>query len=670
MKNAKFRKSLVDVIKEAGLEGGCPKQQGALLYTVASKYPGNALAHRATLLDYIKAEKIKSNAQLDGALEHLAHVGPGALDAAAFEAAAGVGVVVSAEELAAAVGAAVEAHAARLREERYHANLNILFADVRRALPWADVGEARAELDRQVAAFLGPRTAADDVKPEKKKKKKAAEPKAKPEEAKADTKKEEPAPAADPFAFLPRPEQNNKVHTTVHFSDGRKLAISNTPEQLAAHLRATGGRVVTRFPPEPNGYLHIGHAKAMFIDFGMAAQTGGQCYLRFDDTNPEAEKQEYIDHIQEIVSWMGWTPSAVTYSSDYFAELHAFAVRLIETGNAYVCHQTAEEIKASREARAPSPWRDRPAAESLALFEDMRRGLVDEGAATLRMRMDHRNENYNMFDLIAYRIKFVEHPHAGDAWCVYPSYDFTHCLVDALENVTHSMCTLEFESRRASFFWLLEALGTYKPVVWEYARLNITNNVLSKRRLNRLVTERWVSGWDDPRLLTLAGLRRRGVTPRAINAFCREVGVTRSEGEVHAHKLEHHIRADLDETAPRRLAVLRPLRVRITNLPADHLEQVEALHFPGRAADAYAVPFSAVVYIEASDFREQDEKSFYGLAPGKTVMLRYAYPITCTRVIKDDAGAIVELEATYERDFRGEGKKPPKVLERLCMLMY
>jgi glutaminyl-tRNA synthetase len=287
----------------------------------------------------------------------------------------------------------------------------------------------------------------------------------------------------------------------------------------------------------------------------------------------------------------------------------------------------------------------------------MRRGLVDEGAATLRMRMDHRNDNFNMFDLIAYRIKFAEHPHAGSRWCVYPSYDFTHCLVDSLEDVTHSMCTLEFESRRASYYWLLDVLGAYKPVVWEYSRLNITHNVLSKRRLNKLVTEGHVGGWDDPRLLTLAGLRRRGVTPTAINAFCRDLGVTRSEGEVPTHRLEHHVRVDLDATSRRRLAVLRPLRVVVTNLPDDHLEMVEAKDFPGRSDVGYAVPFSKVLYIEATDYRDTDSKDYYGLAPGKSVMLRYAYPITCTGVKKDPVtGEAVELEATYVREY----KKPPK----------
>lgn len=255
----------------------------------------------------------------------------------------------------------------------------------------------------------------------------------------------------DVFSFLPSPADNSGVHTTVHFSDGRVLRPANTRPQLAAHLAATGGRVVTRFPPEPNGYLHIGHAKAMFVDFGSAAHLGGACYLRYDDTNPEAEKLEYITHIEDIVSWMGWRPAVITYASDYFGQLYDLAVELIRRGCAYACHQTGEEIRASREARSPSPWRERPIVESLRIFDDMRRGLWDEGSVTLRMKMDPKNDNFNMFDLVAYRIKFSAHPHAGSAWCVYPSYDFTHAINDSLENVSHSLCTLEFETRRGAW---------------------------------------------------------------------------------------------------------------------------------------------------------------------------------------------------------------------------
>ncbi|KAF6264766.1 tRNA synthetases class I, catalytic domain-containing protein [Scenedesmus sp. NREL 46B-D3] len=654
LKNTKFTQALVDVIKEAGVTEGCPKAKGNLLYTTASKHPANALVHRPMLLEYILAEKIKTTTQLDGAFEYLKRVGGEPADAAAFDEAAGVGVVVTGEQSALL----------------YHFNTNLLLAPVTKALRWADGAAVRAELAAQVEALLGPKTEADLAPPEKKKKPKADKPKAAPkaeEKAAAAAAAAEPEEGAagtadDPYAFMPKPEDNNQVHTTVNFSDGSVMRIANSPAVLARHLAATGGKVVTRFPPEPNGYLHIGHAKAMFVDFGMAAQYGGVCYLRYDDTNPEAEKQEYIDHIQEIVSWMGWSPWRVTYASQYFAQLHAYAIQLIKAGKAFVCHQSKAEIEESRDKGTPSPWRERSVEENLRLFGDMRRGLYREGEATLRMKMDHKNENPNMWDSVAYRIKYVQHPMAGDEWCIYPSYDFTHCLCDSIEDITHSLCTLEFESRRASYYWLLDVLDTYKPVVWEYSRLNITNTVLSKRKLNRLVTEEHVHGWDDPRLLTLAGLRRRGVAPESVNAFCREIGITRNANVIPYHKLEHHVRLHLDAHSPRTLAVLRPLKVVLTNVPEQHSSTVQGATLPGRPeSSSYDLPFSRVVYIEATDFRLQDSKDYYGLAPGKSAMLRYAYPITVTGYSAAADGSITEVQAEADLGFvAGGGKKPPK----------
>ena len=723
VRNKKLAATFTDVLSEAGVTSadaaaGAPslpsKTQADLLYMVASVHPKNALVHRHALVELVMAGKVvvrvfllvcrlsfvvgllcprrgrrldsqkrasacrfhvifkcvchilqKQN-QLDGGMKYLRGVGAEPLEVGSLEVACGVGVVVTREDIAAEVAKAVEEATERLKEERYRMNTSPLLGKVIKALKWADPKLVKAELDLQVEGLLGPRTEEDNKKPEKKK----APPKVAKAEKAASSKvaskaereaaEEEALESVDPFAFFPSPEENNKVHTTIYMSDGGQMQISNSVAQLERHLAVTNKRVMTRFPPEPNGYLHIGHAKAMYIDFGMAEQYSGECCLRFDDTNPEAEKQEYIDHIQDIVAWLGWKPAKITYSSDYFDELHALAVKLIETGNAYVCHQTGDEIKASREKREPSPWRDRPKEESLKLFEDMRKGLVDEGNATLRMRKDHKNENYNMFDLIAYRIKFVPHPKTGDKWCIYPSYDFTHCLVDSLENITHSLCTLEFEPRRASYYWLLHVLDLYKPVVWEYSRLNISHTVLSKRKLNKLVTDKHVSGWDDPRLMTLAGLRRRGVTPESINLFCRELGITRNESEISPHKFEHHVRMNLDATSERALAVLSPLKVVIDNLPDDHVEQVQAKVFPGRTEETYPVPFSKIVYIESTDFRTEDAKGYYGLAPGKSVMLRYAYPITCTSFRTDDDGNVVEIHAECDKDFISAGMKPPK----------
>lgn len=660
--NPKLTRSLVEVISTHGFEQGCDKAVGALVVMVGSKFPGSALKHRATLMTYIRDGRIATNDQVEAALKHLKTVGDADLDVSKFEKASGVGIVVSEADVQAAVSSVLAQHADAIKEERYQYNFKKLLQPIKAIgdLAWAPISTITAEIDKQAAAMLGPKTAEDEKPREKPKKVKAPKEKNPAQErAAAD---DEAWKTADPYAFLPRPEDNYNVHTEVQFSDGHIERYSNTRAQLEKHLKETGGKVVTRFPPEPNGYLHIGHAKAMFVDFGMARRYNGVCYLRFDDTNPEAEKLEYIEHIQEIVRWMGWEPWKITYSSDYFQELHDLAVQLIRDGHAYVCHQAADEIKAAREQKVGSPWRDRPKEESLKLFAEMRRGLWDEGTATLRLRMDPQNVNGNMFDLIAYRIKFVEHPHAGDAWCVYPSYDYTHCIVDALENVTHSLCTLEFESRRASYYWLLERVRLYKPLVWEYARLNITNNVMSKRKLQKLVNGNYIRGWDDPRMMTLAGMRRRGITPEAINSLCREIGITRSDNEIPIHKLEHHVRNHLDETSPRALAVLRPLRLVITNLPESHFEEVKALDFPGRSEAGYNVPFTRVVYIERGDFRPRDEKDYYGLAPGKAVMLRYAYPVTYERHTTDAAGEVVEVAVTYDKDFMAKGKPPKGVL--------
>ena len=457
----------------------------------------------------------------------------------------------------------------------------------------------------------------------------------------------------------------------------------NTSARMAEHLSITGGKWQTRFPPEPNGYLHIGHAKAMHFDFGVASKFGGNTYLRFDDTNPTAEKQEYIDSIISSVSWLGHRPFKVTYSSDYFCQLHELAVKLIKIGKAYVCHQAKAEVAASRQllkgfqlhcarnnifrqdaplpSGAESPYRHRSVEENLRLFEEMSKGVWEEGSCSLRLKGDLRSDITSMWDLTAYRIKFQEHPHLMDAYCIYPTYDYTHCLVDSIENVTHSLCTLEFETRQAPngpYYWLLHTLDMYKPVTWEFSRCNITFNVLSKRKLNILVTQGYVSGWDDPRLLTLEGLRRRGYTPTAINRFCLELGVTRNDNTQHLEKLERCIREELDDDADRRFAVLNPLPITITNHPGGSLPVECPSHpkFLGRGTRV--LNFTSTVFIEHEDFRAVDDPTFYGLAPGKTVRLLFGYNITCIGLQKDAAGAIVSLEATYDLD--SLGSKPPK----------
>ncbi|KAI5071092.1 hypothetical protein GOP47_0013343 [Adiantum capillus-veneris] len=509
--NAKVTSNLTDVIHEAGVDGGCDKNIGNLIYMVATKFPTNALNHRAGLVKCITGGQIKSTLQLEAAFSFFSSTGPRIYDIEEFEKHCDVGVEVSVEEIRKVVKAVMEGSKSQILAERYRINVGILLGKVRKELPWADGKTMKEEFDTQMKAVLGEKTEQDDKKTVQKKKEKASQV--------ADGSiipagAQTPAANYDvvnPFSIFPDPRENNQVHVQIFFSNGTIWRPKNTPEKLQRHLQFTGGHVYARFPPEPNGYLHIGHAKALFVSFGLAKERGGKCYLRYDDTNPEAEKQEYIDHIQEIVDWMGWKPFKVTYCSNYFQELYDFAVQLIKKGYAYVDHQTPEEIKSFRESKTESPWRNRPIAESLRLFDDMKNGLIEEGKATLRMKQDMKNENPNMYDLIAYRIKNTPHPHTKDKWHMYPSYDYSHCIVDSLENITHSLCTLEFEIRRPVYYWVLEALDLYHPYVWEYSRLCITNTVLSKRKLNRLVTDKWVDGWDDPRLMTLAGLRRRGL---------------------------------------------------------------------------------------------------------------------------------------------------------------
>ncbi|GAB2286771.1 Glutamine--tRNA ligase, cytoplasmic [Dionaea muscipula] len=653
--NNKVTNNLVAVIHEAGVVDGCDRTVGNLLYTVATKFPANALVHRPKLLEYIVSSKIKSPAQLEAAFSFFSSIGSEQFNVTEFEEACGVGIEVSCEEIKRTVDEIFEENKSLILEKRYRTNVGELFAHVRERQRWADPKIVKQAIETKLRELLGERTAIDDEKPSRKKKEMPAK-------VEAQTVAVDDSPAQpteeelNPFSIFPPPEENFKVHTEIFFSDGHVLRTCNARKTLDEHLEKTGGKVRTRFPPEPNGFLHIGHAKAMFVDFGLAKERGGECYLRYDDTNPEAEKQEYIDHIEEIVKWMGWEPAKITYTSDYFQALYELAVNLIRTGHAYVDHQTPDQVKESRENNQDSPWRDRPIDESLKLFEEMRQGRIGEGEATLRMKQDMRSDNKNMYDLIAYRIKFTPHPKAGDKWCIYPSYDYAHCIVDSLEDITHSLCTLEFETRRASYYWLLHALCLYQPYVWEYSRLNMTNTVMSKRKLNRLVTEKYVDGWDDPRLMTLAGLCRRGVTPTAINAFVRGIGITRSDSStIRQDRLEHHIREELNKTAPRTMVVVHPLKVVITNLEVGSVMDLDAKKWPDAPSDDpqafYKVPFSRILYIERSDFRLKDSKDYYGLAPGKSALLKYAFPIKCTDVIVgDDNETVLEIRAEYDTE--------------------
>ena len=433
-----------------------------------------------------------------------------------------------------------------------------------------------------------------------------------------------------------------------------------------------GGRVHTRFPPEPNGYLHIGHAKAICIDFGIAEEYGGLCNLRFDDTNPTKEEPEYVESIKEDIKWLGFDwGDREYYASDYFEKLYEFAIILIKKGKAYVCDCSPDEVRKNRgtltEPGKECPHRNRSIEENLELFERMRAGEFPDGSKTLRAKIDMKHPNLNMRDPIMYRILHTPHHRTGNKWCIYPTYDWAHGQSDSIEGITHSICTLEFEDHRPLYDWFLDELGIHHPQQIEFARLNLSYTVLSKRKLLKLVEEGYVSGWDDPRMPTISGLRRRGYTPEAIRKFCDVIGVAKNNTVVDIALLEHCLRDDLNKRAPRRMAVLRPLKLIIDNYPDGLVEELEAINNPeDMSMGTRKIPFSKVLYIEQDDFREEPPKEFYRLAPGREVRLRYAYFVKCVDVVKDEKGDVAEIHCTYDPETKGgdspDGRKVKSTL--------
>lgn len=438
--------------------------------------------------------------------------------------------------------------------------------------------------------------------------------------------------------------------------------VSNFIRNIVAEDVASGkygGKVITRFPPEPNGYLHIGHAKSICLNFGLAEEFGGYCNLRFDDTNPSKEEQEYVDSIIEDVRWLGFDwGDRLYYASDYFEQLYEWAVQLIKKGKAYVCDLSADEIREYRgtltEPGKESPYRNRSVEENLDLFERMRKGEFPDGSKTLRAKIDMTSGNINMRDPVMYRIKHEYHHRTGNKWCIYPMYDYAHPLSDSIEGITHSICTMEYEDHRPLYDWFLEQLGIHHPQQIEFARLNLSHTVLSKRKLLRLVNEGYVNGWNDPRMPTIAGIRRRGYTPEAIRNFCNRIGVAKKESLVDMALLEFCVREHLNKIAPRVMAVLRPLKVVITNYPEEQEEYLDAINNPEDPdAGTRKIPFSKVLYIERDDFMENPPEQFFRLAPGREIRLRYAYFIKCEGVVKDENGEIAELHCTYDPATRG-----------------
>jgi glutaminyl-tRNA synthetase len=427
-----------------------------------------------------------------------------------------------------------------------------------------------------------------------------------------------------------------------------------------------GGRIATRFPPEPNGYLHIGHAKSICLNFGVAEEYNGTCNLRYDDTNPSKEEEEYVKSIEEDVRWLGFSPANVIFSSDYFDTMYEYAIDLIKKGLAYVDDQTAEEIRKTRGTlTAPgteSPYRNRSSEENLELFEKMRKGDFPDGSKVLRAKIDMASPNLNLRDPVMYRILHESHHNTGDKWCIYPMYDWAHGFEDSIEKITHSLCTLEFENHRPLYHWFIDAVNKGRPddkEIWhpeqiEFARLNLTHTMLSKRKLLTLVEEKRVSGWDDPRMPTISGFRRRGYTPEAIRAFCKHIGMNKFNSTVEISVLENFLREDLNKRAPRALAVLKPLKVVITNYPEGQTEELDAINNPeDESAGTRKLPFSRVLYIEREDFAEVPPPKYFRLFPGNEVRLRYAYFIKCTDVVKDAAGNVTEVHCTYDPATRG-----------------
>lgn len=643
LKNSNVTNNLKLILKEfAGqsLQDGV----GMLLYHLATKIKPQIINHLQLLVSYIISKKLDTSVRVDVALEFLLSHGPQKpnVDTNELDKICGVGIVVSPEEIDRTVEGLITKNKSEILEQRYRFNAFKIMQEVRGLLPWADGKAVKNEVEVQIFDLLGPKTEADLAPPPKvdKKSKEKKEVVTKVVAVESDISKD----GASSIGELMKTKVNFHAPGENYKTDGY-VTTKNTDKLLKEHLKQTGGKVFTRFPPEPNGILHIGHAKAININFGYAAAHGGKCFLRYDDTNPEKEEEKFFIAIKDMVEWLGYKPDRITHSSDNFQQLYEWAVKLINKGLAYVCHQTADQLKGFNPE--PSPWRERPISENIQLFEDMKNGKVDEGTATLRMKVTLEE---GKVDPVAYRIKFVPHHRTKDQWCIYPTYDYTHCLCDSLENISHSLCTKEFQNRRSSYYWLCNALDIYCPVQWEYGRLNVNYTVVSKRKIAKLITDEIVENWDDPRLFTLTALRRRGFPADAINNFCAQMGVTGAQGAVDPAMLEASVRDVLNVTAPRILVVLEPLKVTLKNFPVRSTNKIVVPDFPNIPDGAqHEIVFDDVIYIERSDFKENPEKGYRRLSPNQSVGLRHAGTIIkLDKIVKDKNEEIVELICVCE----------------------
>ncbi|XP_043260696.1 probable glutamine--tRNA ligase isoform X1 [Colletes gigas] len=644
LKNKQISNNLKLAITEANKYEIITPEVGILLYHLASKIKNQIADKLPFITKYIAEKKLDTTQRVDTGLNFLLHHIKETIDISNFEKECGIGIVVLPEEIECEVEKIINEHKTEILEKRYHFNVGPLMQQVRNNLKWADGKAIKNEFNVQMLVLLGPKVGSDLAPPPKTVKQTKTK---KPESENVEQKN-----AAVTNEKVGAQTISELMKTKVHFHKPGEnyktegyIVTPNTDKLLQEHLRITGGKVRTRFPPEPNGILHIGHAKAININFGYAATHDGVCYLRYDDTNPEKEEEKFFVGIREMVEWLGYKPHKITHSSDYFQQLYELAIKLIEKGLAYVCHQSSEEIKGFNPP--PSPWRDRPISESLQLFQDMKDGLLEEGEVTLRMKLTLEEGKQ---DPVAYRIKYTPHHRTGDQWCIYPTYDFTHCLCDSIENITHSLCTKEFQSRRSSYYWLCNSLDIYCPVQWEYGRLNVSYTVVSKRKIGKLIEEGFVSDWDDPRLFTLTALRRRGFPPEAINNFCAQMGVTGAQAVVDPGALEACVRDVLNVTASRHMAVLDPLKITISNFPHENSIKLTVPNFPNEPDKGqHNIIFDKVIYIEASDFRQKAEKDFRRLTPNQSVGLKHAgVVLTIKEIERDSSSNIVNIIVQQE----------------------
>lgn len=660
VKNNKVSASLAEVIEKAGLLSESTtlpvdKTETALLHHLAALLKGKQVEGIEHIGAGITNKKLKSNLQVAEALKYVESHDNDSFNQEEFETASGVGQEVTAEQTKQIIVDYMISTKEEVELNRYKM-IPQLLANARQlsALKWASPALFKPVIDAQMLAMVGEK---DENYGKKEKKKK------------------EPATAAATKKKDVVVEKQRNMFTEGFLGDLHKAGEEpqKWDDVIQKHREFIGGKVHTRFPPEPNGFLHIGHSKAIMVNFGYAKYHDGHCYLRYDDTNPEAEEQVYFDSILRCVEWLGFGPWKITYSSDYFDQLYALAEKLINSGYAYVDHSTSEEVKMQRGVkpdgtpggeRTPSPWRNRSVEENLTEFRKMRDGFYQPGQATLRMKQDITSPSPQMWDLVAYRVLNASHPRTGDKWKIYPTYDFTHCLVDSFENITHSLCTTEFYLSRESYEWLCDVLHVYRPPQREYGRLNITGTIMSKRKIAKLVTEGHVRAWNDPRLYTLESLRRRGVPPGAILSFINTLGVTTSTTNIQVTRFESAVRQYLDVTTPRLMMIENPLKVVLDNLPDDYEELVEMPYKPGNDAfGSRTIPLTKTLYIDHADYRDEPTKGYFRFAPDQPVgLMRVPFNIKVKSVEHDSNGKPTVIHAEYMND-PSTHKKPKAYIQ-------